>query len=186
MSVTANGPPPERNESVPPDDQPAAEQPAWRRDFPIDVPRDNYVSRRDFTKFLGLTSLAFVIGQFWIGVKSLRDRLRGRSPEGAVARLDEVPVGGAKVFHFPGPEDPCLLLRPDGQTLVAYSQKCTHLACAVVPELDRGRLACPCHKGYFDAATGRPVAGPPRRPLPRVTLQVRDGTIYATGVEARA
>jgi Rieske Fe-S protein len=31
--------------------------------------------------------------------------------------------------------------------------------------------------------TGRPTAGPPRRPLPKITLDIRDGTIYATGVE---
>jgi arsenite oxidase small subunit len=33
--------------------------------------------------------------------------------------------------------------------------------------------------------TGRPLAGPPRRPLTRVVLEVRDGVIYATGVELR-
>jgi nitrite reductase/ring-hydroxylating ferredoxin subunit len=170
--------------SIAPDGRPAAEQPAWRRDFPIDWPRDHYVSRRDFTKFLGLTSLAFVIGQAWIGVKSVRDRLRGRPPESPVARLDEVPVGSARSFQYPTADDPCLLLRPDDRTLVAYSQKCTHLSCAVVPEVENGRLVCPCHKGYFDLATGRPLAGPPRRPLPRVALQVRDGVVYATGVEA--
>jgi Rieske Fe-S protein len=187
MIASPNGqpdlPPAERNESVPPDGRPAAEQPAWRHDFPIDWPRDHYVSRRDFTKFLGLTSLAFVIGQFWIGVRSLRDRLRGRPAEAAVARLDDVPVGGAVPFHYPRPEDPCLLIRLDERTIRAYGQKCTHLSCAVVPEVEHGRLACPCHNGSFDLATGVPTAGPPRRPLPRVTLQVRDGVVYATGME---
>jgi len=44
---------------------------------------------------------------------------------------------------------------------------------------------CPCHHGYFDAQTGQPLAGPPRRPLPRITLALRDGVIYAKGVELR-
>ncbi len=52
--------------TVAPDGRPESEQPDWRRDFPIDVPEDDYVARRDFTKFMGLTSLAFVVGQFWI------------------------------------------------------------------------------------------------------------------------
>ncbi len=177
---------PARRETVAPDGRPADEQPAWRRDFPIDWPRDHYVARRDFTKFLGLTSLAFVIGQVWIGVKSVRDRLRGRPPAGSVARLSDIPVGSARTFHYPTPTDPCLLVRPDERTLLAYSQKCTHLSCAVVPDLEHGRLACPCHKGYFEVASGRALAGPPRRPLPRVTLEVRDGVVYATGVEASA
>lgn len=47
-----------------PDGQPEHEQPKWRRDFPIDVEADEYGARRDFTKFMVLTSLAFVCGQF--------------------------------------------------------------------------------------------------------------------------
>jgi Rieske Fe-S protein len=89
------------------------------------------------------------------------------------------------VFRYPNEHEPCLLLRPDETTLLAFSQKCTHLACAVVPQFDTGRLLCPCHNGYFDLTTGRPLAGPPRRPLPVVTLAVRDGVVFATGVELR-
>jgi Rieske Fe-S protein len=88
-------------------------------------------------------------------------------------------------FSYPDEGETCLLLRPDDKTLVAYNQKCTHLSCAVIPELAQGCLSCPCHHGAFDPATGRPVAGPPRRPLTRITLEVREGTIYATGVELR-
>lgn len=177
-----NAPDPNRR-TVAPDGRPDEVQPGWRQDFPIDWPRDHYVSRRDFTSYLGLTSLAFVVGQFWIGVKSLYDRARGRAPEWPIARVDELPVGGARVFRYPRREDICLLIRTDEKSLIAYSQKCTHLSCAVVPELAKGRLACPCHKGFFDLATGRPTAGPPRRPLPRITLAVRGGMVFATGVE---
>ena len=168
-----------------PDGRPQAEQPSWRQDFPIDWPEDHYVARRDYAKFLVLTSFAFVVGQAWIGVKSLLDRGRSRPPRRRVAGLDEVPVGAALVFHYPGPNDPCLLLRPDKGPPVAYGQKCTHLSCAVVPELREGRLHCPCHVGLFDAASGKPIAGPPRRPLPRIALEERGGVIYATGVEER-
>jgi nitrite reductase/ring-hydroxylating ferredoxin subunit len=170
-----------------PDGRPAAEQPAWRGDFPIDWPEDHYVARRDYAKFMVLTSLAFAVGQLWIGVKSLlRRRGRGTRPAPAqIARLADVPVGGVRTFRYPGPDDPCLLLRPDERTLVAYGQKCTHLSCAVVPRPERGELHCPCHVGAFDLATGRPVSGPPRRPLPRIALEVRSGVVYATGVEER-
>jgi Rieske Fe-S protein len=168
-----------------PDGRPAPEQPAWRKDFPVDWPEDHYIARRDYTKYLVLTSLAFVVGQFWIALKSLFGRREGALPRRKVARLDAIPVGGALTFDYPGRHDPCLLLRPDEGTLVAYSQKCTHLSCAVVPDPDHGRLHCPCHVGYFDAASGRPLAGPPRRPLPRITLAVRAGIVFATGVEER-
>ena len=49
--------------TIAPDGRPMDEQPAWRQDFPIDWPQDQYVARRDFMKFLVLTSLAFAVGQ---------------------------------------------------------------------------------------------------------------------------
>jgi Rieske Fe-S protein len=68
---------------------------------------------------------------------------------------------------------------------VAYSQKCTHLSCAVIPKPAEGVFLCPCHEGRFDLRSGRPTAGPPRRPLGRITLEVRGRDLFATGVEWR-
>ncbi len=158
--------------------------PAWVRDFPVETAEDNYVARRDFTKFMVLTSGAFVVGQAWIGIKSLVSQRQKPPKEKLIGRVDELLVSQARVFLYPGENDPCLLLRIAEAEFVAYSQKCTHLSCAVVPRGD-GTLHCPCHEGSFDCLTGRPLAGPPRRPLPRITLDVRDGLIYATGVEVR-
>lgn len=168
--------------TIPPDGRPEAEQPRWRGDFPIDWPQDNYISRRDFTKFLGLVSLAFAVGQVWILAQNFLRRSRGELPLQPIARLDDVPVGGSRLFHYPDPQ-PRLLVRLDEQTWVAYDQLCTHLSCPVMPQAEAGHLHCPCHEGLFDLATGQPLAGPPRRSLPRVTLEIRGDTIYATGVE---
>src|SRR5262249_13862973 len=85
----------------------------------------------------------------------------------------------------PTEHDPCILVRPAEHVLVAFNQKCTHLSCAVIPRVDEGIIRCPCHDGVFDLASGRPLAGPPRRPLVRVLLEVRGGEIYATGHEER-
>ena len=153
-----------------------------RQGFPIDWPEDNYVARRDFTKFLVLTSLAFAAGQLWILVQNWRKRWRGEPPIRAIARLDEVPVGAARVFHYPEEDDPCLLIRTPEGALLAYDQKCTHLSCAVTPDVTNGQLLCPCHHGLFDLATGRPLGGPPRRPLARILVENRAGVIYATGL----
>src|SRR5690348_11675626 len=141
------GPHTDERPTLAPDGRPQAECQAWRRDFPIDWPQDHYVARRDFTRFLGLTSLAFAVGQLWIGLQSWwHDRRGGAAlPRRRIAALDEVPVGGAVVFRYPGENDPCLLVRPDAATLRAYSQKCTHLSCAVVPRAAERRLHCPCH-----------------------------------------
>jgi Rieske Fe-S protein len=168
-----------------PDGRAMDQQPAWRTDFPIDWPQDHYVERRDFVKFLVLTSLAFTAGQFWIAARNWWRRTTGQPPVRRVASIDDVPIGGALTFAYPGDHDACLLVRPAAGVLAAYGQRCTHLSCAVRPRLAEGILQCPCHEGAFDVASGRPVAGPPRRPLPLVRLEVRDGGIYATGVEQR-
>ena len=55
-----------------------------------------------------------------------------------------------------------------------------------MPDLAHGRFHCPCHNGSFDARTGAPLAGPPRRPLARILLEIRDGDLYAIGREVRA
>jgi Rieske Fe-S protein len=154
-------------------------------DFPIDWPQDHYVERREFMKFMVLTSLALTVGQFWIGVQNWWRRRRGVPEMRRIATLDQLPAGGVFTFAYPGPDDDCVLVRTRDDRLVAYSQKCTHLSCAVRPQVEQGIIHCPCHEGFFDLASGRPLAGPPRRPLDLVRLQVRGSDIYATGVEAR-
>ncbi len=171
--------------TTPPDRSPADQQPAWREDFPIDWPQDQYVERRDFLKFLVLTSAALTAGQFWIaGQNWLRTR-RGLPEIRRIASIDEIPAMGSLVFHYPGALDDCVLVRLADDEFVAYSQKCTHLSCAVIPEPDKGWLHCPCHEGFFDLRSGSPTAGPPQRPLPRITLEIRGREIYATGIELR-
>ena len=172
--------------TVPPDGRPAADQPKWRRDFPIDWAQDEYVSRRELVKFMVLTSAALVAGQFWIVFNSAFSRRPAPWAGEPIARVDELPIGGAKTFTYPEGSTPRLLIRTGAAAFVAYDQQCTHLLCPVVPAFDVGRLHCPCHNGWFDLETGRPLEGPPQRALPRVLVEVRDGTVYATGVEESA
>ena len=85
------------------------------------------------------------------------------------------------VFTYPDEHEPCLLVRLTTSEFVAFSQKCTHLSCAVIPRPAEGSFYCPCHEGRFDLRTGAPTAGPPRRPLTRIVLDVRGRDIYAVG-----
>jgi Rieske Fe-S protein len=170
--------------TVAPDQRPMHEQPHWRRDFAIDWPEDHYVARRDFARFLVLTSGAFVVGQAWIAAQSLVRR-RHRPGRAKVGALSALLPGSAVMFTYPTEHDPCLLIRTRDGKLLAYSQKCTHLSCAVVPRLDEGILRCPCHDGVFDLATGRNIAGPPPRPLPAIELEVAGDDIFAVGVKER-
>lgn len=171
--------------STAPDGSALATQPRWRQDFPIDWPEDQFVARRDFAKFLVLTSGAFVAGQGWIAAKDLLRSKRTAPPRKMVALLSELSVGTSTVFSYPTEHARCLLIRPEADVLLAFSQSCTHLACAVVPRIAEGVIHCPCHEGYFDLHTGQNIAGPPPRPLPRIVLEVEGDQVFAVGVEER-
>jgi nitrite reductase/ring-hydroxylating ferredoxin subunit len=133
-------------------------------------------------KFLVLTSLGMFVGNLWILVRSWWRR-EPVVPVREVARASAVPVGGVMVFFYPSPRDACLLLRLGEDDFVAYSQKCTHLSCAVYFAREAGRLECPCHEGHFDVRDGRVLQGPPPRPLPRVRLERRGDVLVATGLD---
>jgi Rieske Fe-S protein len=169
--------------SVPPDRGAPAAQPRWHRDFPIDWADDDYISRRELVKFVVLTSGAFVVGQLWILARGLLRRDHPAPQARAVARVDELPIGGAKTFSYPESGTTRLLVRTGPRAFVAYDQRCTHLQCPVVPAVEQGKLHCPCHNGWFDLQTGEPTAGPPQRRLPRVELELRGDEVYAVGVE---
>jgi Rieske Fe-S protein len=156
--------------------------PLWQDEFPLFTADERYVSRRQFTKFLTLTSLAMLAGNVWILARSLFHRSPSYAQQ-AVAAADELAVGGVKMFTYPTEQDPCILVRTAGDAYVAFSQKCTHLSCAVYYAKDQNRLECPCHQGFFSIADGSVLQGPPQRALPRVALAMKAGQLVAIGME---
>jgi nitrite reductase/ring-hydroxylating ferredoxin subunit len=160
--------------------------PAWREEFSVDAAEDAYVLRRQFTKFLVLTSAGMACGNAWIWLRSLRQGPRTGYPETVVGRASDLTPGRVRTFAYPAPQDPCILFRRPNGEIAAFSQKCTHLSCAVYYAAERDRLECPCHDGYFAADSGRVLQGPPPRPLPRIRLELRGDDIVAIGVEEGA
>ncbi|MBK7929756.1 MAG: Rieske 2Fe-2S domain-containing protein [Bryobacterales bacterium] len=155
----------------------------WREEFSVAAGEQGFVERRQFGKFLVLTSAAMFAGQLWLLAKNAYSkRAGGLWPRKAVALERDLAIGEAKVFAYPGPQDNCLLIRLGEERFVAYSQKCTHLSCAVVYSAQRRRLECPCHEGYFSVEDGYVIQGPPPRPLPRIELERSGGQLYARGV----
>jgi arsenite oxidase small subunit len=164
--------------------RPESNSPLWKDEFGVHAADERYVSRRQFTKFLVLTSLAMFVGQVWIVIKSWFARQPASSRPVTVASTDAIGPGQVKLFTYPTPQDHCILLCTGSNQYVAYSQKCTHLSCAVYYQKDTHRLACPCHNGFFAVEDGRVLAGPPTRPLPRIQLRVEGTEIIVTGVES--
>lgn len=121
-------------------------------------------------------------GNLWLFLRSWLRREPLYRPH-AIARVDEIPVGGVRLFAYPEAQDACILLRPDANTFLAFSQKCTHLSCAVYDAPEKDPLECPCHEGFFDARTGRVLQGPPQQPLPRIVLERRGDSLFARGID---
>jgi len=94
----------------------------WKDEFSIRTADERYVTRRQFTKFLALTSLGMFVGNLWILARSWLHR-EPSYPTQPVGRVGEVPVGGVKLFTYPTPQDHCILVRTAENSYVAYSQK---------------------------------------------------------------
>jgi ubiquinol-cytochrome c reductase iron-sulfur subunit len=138
---------------------------------------------------------------------------RGRrlvDTNGEPLRVDAVEIG---TFHSALPEgadrrelgSPVVVVRVDPRTLrlppdrrgwapegiLAFSQICTHAACAVTlfrypvyePTSQPPALVCPCHYSTFDVRrAAKPIFGPAARPLPQLPLMIAgDGTLVAAG-----
>jgi Rieske Fe-S protein len=155
--------------------------PKWRRDFPFTSAGEEDITRSEFVRYLVLASGTFAAGTVATAIwASLRPINHGK-PRPIVA-LDEVPVNGTYLFRYPTEDDPAILVRLAGGELHAMSQKCTHLSCVVYFQPDKKQMICPCHEGVFDVR-GHVLEGPPQRPLGRINVTVRDGTVWALGAE---
>lgn len=163
---------------------PGDQESLWRDEFSVFQERERFVNRRQLIKFLTLTSLGMFVGNAWILVKSWfhREESYQRLP---IAQAGELPVGGVKLFRYPNPKEQCLLVRIDENEYAAYSQKCTHLSCAVYYSREDNQLICPCHNGRFSIRNGAVIQGPPTRALPRVLLERNGADIIATGMSGR-
>ena len=134
------------------------------------------ISRRTFLDWLlagGLLTwtvafIAPVISYVWPAQK------RGPSIQTVSAgKADEFTDWQTKMVAIAG--QPVIVIRTP-QGFRAFSAICTHLGCIVGWDAARRQIACPCHAGFFDI-NGRPVAGPPPRPLSELAVAVVNGEV---------
>ena len=154
-----------------------------KQDFPIEWDEDNYVSRREFFKFMTLASGGLAVGSVALAAWAKIPRQSRQFERALVAHVGDVPVGGSLAFSYPRPQDLCLLIQPEPGRFVAFSRRCTHLSCPVEFQADKNRIYCPCHNGAFSIEDGHVLQGPPPRPLPQIQVEVENGQIFATGVK---
>jgi len=157
------------------------QDPIWKRDFPISASGEDDVTRRDFARYLVLASGAFAGSGALMSLWASLRKVESGTPS-AVVDIDQVPVGGSHLFAYPTSRDPAILIRLAEDVVLGFSQKCTHLGCVVFWSGDDQHFECPCHEGFF-SLEGRPIAGPPERPLARIDLEIRNGVVWALGAE---
>jgi cytochrome b6-f complex iron-sulfur subunit len=134
------------------------------------------MSRRSFLDVLlkggatvwAVAFLAPVASYLWPAQK------RGPSNESiSVGKPDEFADGQAKMAALNG--SPIIVLKTP-QGFRAFSAICTHLGCIVAWDAAKGQIACPCHAGFFNT-DGKPVSGPPPRPLQEFKVAVLGGEV---------
>ncbi len=152
-----------------------SDQSHWKSGYPIRQSAEHDVTRRAFAKVACCSALA--VGAGWLAKDKLFPMPAATEPK-FIARVEEVPVGGYKLFAYPTEHHPAILVRLGENEFAAYSQSCTHLMCPVNYQHDKRQFYCPCHEGFFSARDGSVLAGPPPRPLPRYPVEVRAGEIW--------
>ena len=150
----------------------------WQEEFPYHWSADDLVTRRDTLRFLVSGTGALFLASAALAITGA---VRSSTTQKLlpIAKVGEVPFGGYKVFNYPDSFADGILVNLPNKGLVAYSDVCTHLSCAVLYQPAKGEFYCPCHEGRFDAATGQVLGGPPTRPLPTIQLSISGDTVYA-------
>ena len=129
------------------------------------------ISRRTFLDWLLLGGLAAWGMAFITPVLTYIWPSQKRGPNSATVsagKVDDFAEWQHKMIALDN--RPVIVVRTP-QGFRAYSAVCTHLGCIVGWDAGRRQIACPCHAGFFDL-NGRPVAGPPPRPLTEQSVVV--------------
>ena len=123
---------------------------------------DTHASRRRVLAGLGLAGVAGAVTACGAGTSS----------SAVLGRASEIPVGGGTVFAAAK----VVVTQPAAGSYRAFSAICTHMQCTV-DRVAAGTIDCPCHGSEFSISDGHVVAGPAPGPLPRKSIDIRNGTI---------
>jgi arsenite oxidase small subunit len=70
------------------------------------------------------------------------------------------------------------------KSIVAYSLFCQHMGCPVEYQAAIRAFVCPCHQSRYDPERlGSIIQGVAMLPLPRVLLRVKQGAVWAVGMD---
>jgi arsenite oxidase small subunit len=147
------------------------------------------VSRRTLLAGGAVAAGAAVAG----GAEGARAATGTAYPRYRVIALNRLHVNRPVSFSYPLKAQPNILLDqghavPGGvgpkRSIVAFSTLCQHMGCPLAYSRSQREFVCPCHQSRYDAERlASIVQGVATRALPRVRLEVRNGAVYAVGVD---
>ena len=108
--------------------------------------------------------------------KSYAERL---NPESSVQKvlLEKIPVNSSVYIKIE--DEPVLLIRGDGEKVIALSAICTHLDCLVGYRKSHNDIFCNCHSSSFNLE-GIPMEGPAKKPLLKYNTEVKNEIVYVS------
>lgn len=115
--------------------------------------RSAIMSRKNFLRLLN----ALII-TFFIYIWNLLVRRSDNSESSQYKIKISPPISDGVTFYD------SFYLYVSGQSVKAYSTRCTHAGCKINKEI-KGQIVCPCHGSRYDSATGDVIKGPAQLPL---------------------
>ena len=157
-----------------------------------DLPSGTFrLTRRDLVKATGAGVSGCLLHELATAVGPAEQSKQ--YPSVRVSELNAVKLDVPIQFSYPDETSPAVLVKlrepavrgvGPGNSIVAFSLLCTHKGCPVSYRPERKLLICPCHWSSFDPAkAGQMVIGQASQALPQITLQLKEGAIFAVGVE---
>ena len=147
------------------------------------------LTRRDLVAATGLGVSGSLLQQVYAAPSGPQDKAY---PSLKIADLDSLKPDVPVAFNYPDETSPAVLIRlraaalggvGPGNSVVAFSQLCTHKGCPVSYRPERKLMICPCHWSTFDPAkSGQMVIGQASQALPQIQQRVQGNAIYAEGV----
>ena len=94
---------------------------------------------------------------------------------GALATIDEVPVGGGTVFQ----KEKIVVTQPTEGDFKAFTAVCTHQGCTV-GSVEGDTIQCNCHGSQYNAADGKVKKGPAPKALAPKKVTVEGNEIIVS------
>ncbi|MGA1434551.1 MAG: ubiquinol-cytochrome c reductase iron-sulfur subunit [Candidatus Kapaibacteriota bacterium] len=127
--------------------------------------------RTFFEQLIKLTAITGISAITVAGIFPELFVLRRKSKKIVFGKKDEVFIDAPYVVKKV--DDLTLIIKKDGDgTFTAFSTACTHGGCPVEWAESDQKFFCRCHGGVFDA-NGRPISGPPKKPLTQYPVRER-------------